>query len=119
MDDYLSTKLVSMGIDTRHPAALTIDAMGLPITSRNVSRSGLQLSCPSMNYRLLQERFEQGRIELAIELPGGEKVRAHARRIYASSYEDEYLIGVQLSALNEADEQAYTAYLEGLAVKAR
>ena len=103
----------------RFSAALAIEAFGLPLTSRNVSKFGMQLSCPSMNYRLLHEHFEEGDVRLAIELAGGEQINADARRVYASSYDDEYLIGIVLSGFSEADEQSYLSYLARLDAKSK
>lgn len=101
----------------RYPAALPIEALGLPISCHNVSATGMQLSCPSINYRLLHERFEEGDLELTIELPDGVRVAGRARRVYASAYDDEYLIGVQLSGLSDAHQHSYLAYLRQLESK--
>ena len=101
--------------NARYLAALPLQMLGLPIFCGNVSSSGMQLSCPSINYRLLHERFKDGDLELTIELPDGEKLIAQARRVYASAYGDEYLIGVQLAGLSETHQHNFLAYLEQLA----
>ena len=103
--------------NARHVAALPIEMLGLPISCRNVSSSGMQLSCPSINYRLLHERFKDGDLELTIELPDGEKLIARARRVYASAYGDEYLIGIQLYGLSETHQPRFLAHLEQLTSK--
>ena len=103
--------------NARYLAALPIETLGLPISCRNVSSSGMQLSCPSINYRLLHERFKDGELELTIELPDGGKLIAQARRVYASAYGDEYLIGVELSGLSETHQRHFLAYLEKLSSK--
>ena len=98
---------------------MPIETIGLPIPSRNVSSSGMQLSCTCMNYRLMDEHFKEDALNLVIELPDGHKVNAQAKRKYASSYDDEYLIGVELVGLNALDQAAYTAYIERLGDKSK
>ena len=98
----------------RYPAALDVTVRDLPLSTRNVSRSGLQLVCPSMSVRLISDDLETKPLTLCVLIPGGDTIEVNAQAMYVSPHDDEYLIGVKLVSFVESGQARFERYLETL-----
>src|SRR5262245_47654948 len=81
----------------RYPAALPARIKGLPLLTRNISRSGVQVSCHSMNFALMFGTAGSDTVEIEIDLPGEDRFIALYRVVYASPIDEDHLVGLELT----------------------
>lgn len=96
--------------EPRVRVALPVRVRGFSLTTVNLSVSGTQLSCPPMIYSLIGDQLKVPPVELELVLPGG-SVAAEAEVLYASGYEDEYLLGVRFVAFPGEGRRQLVDYL--------
>jgi hypothetical protein len=94
----------------RRSTQLRVVADGVKLTAVNVSRRGMQLSCPALLFGLLQPSVDAGPVSLEIDLPEGSTTILPARIVYAAHYRYEYLVGVCFTVTAG---EAYQAFLRG------
>jgi hypothetical protein len=102
----------------RHPryaVALPVSLRGLPLWTRNLSSSGLQVSCPAMNFGLLFGSGPREELEIELSAPNRRCLRLGCRVVYASQHGDEHLVGLEILRMSEADRTELEQLVETLA----
>lgn len=69
------------------------------MTSSNLSLTGAQVSCPAMIYRLISPQLETPPVPVTLTLENN-VLSIEARVVYASDYDDEFLLGLSFDAFD-------------------
>lgn len=93
---------------------LTVHAAAHALTSTNVSQSGLQVTCPAVWLRSLQDGWNREAVALTIELPDGRLMDVECAVTYVSECEDEFLIGFRFNRAEDAHREPWQSYLTQL-----
>lgn len=100
----------------RYARQLDVNIDGLEIVTTNVAIGGVQLCCPEIRYPGFQRAQSNGELNLGIAIPGAQtSVRFRSRLRYANLCDDEYLIGLQFTAVEANGGQLWAAYIDSLA----
>ena len=94
----------------RIPASLRVEFGGFEFSTTNISVTGLQVVCPSMIFDLLSDELEA--TELVVVLPDQQRVRGRCRLIYASEWNEEYLLGLEFASFEENGRELLKSYIE-------
>jgi hypothetical protein len=99
----------------RYSRQVAVDINGLEIVTTNVAAGGVQLCCPEMRFRGMQQAVKDGRLSVKLRIPGSKKwVNIVGTTRYSNLTDDEYLVGFQFNAFTADDESLWTAYIDTL-----
>ena len=81
-------------------------------SSTNLSRTGMQISCPSMWKLRIQPIIDAGTMTATMELPEAQQVTFEGKVVYSSAVDDEYLVGIEFSSFHGEDEATWNTFVE-------
>lgn len=93
----------------RIPASLRVELGGFEFSTTNISVTGLQVACPGMIFDLLSDELEAA--ELVVVLPDQKRVRGRCRLVYASEWNDEYLLGLEFANFEDNGHELLNTYI--------
>lgn len=99
----------------RYARQVAADINGLEIVTTNVAAGGVQLCCPEMRYRGIQQATKDGRLRVRLRIPGSKDwVSVVGTARYSNLTGDEYLVGFQFNSFTDQDESLWSAYIDTL-----
>ncbi len=89
---------------------LPVAIRGLPLFTTNISFSGAQISCPSMQLGIIGKDLEAKSLSSDLKLPNNRSVRIDCAVIYVTEYADEHLIGLHFFRFKDDGDRLLREY---------
>lgn len=94
---------------------LAVEVEGIGMFTTNVSRGGIQVSCPEPLMDSIRVPIQTGLLELVISLPDSSNVRAACVLRYEVCHADECLLGLRFETFaDDGHAQRWLAYVGAL-----